>query len=253
MPRTSNVAVAVELQDQRALVTGGTGGIGRAAALLLARAGAEVIISGRGAERGAEVVAAIEAEGGRARFLQADLNDLESVRRMADHVGDVDVLVNNAGIFPFAPTEEQDVASFEELFDVNVRAPFFLAAALLPKMAARGSGSVVNVSTAAAVKGVPGTSVYSATKAALESFTRTWAAEYGASGVRVNTVAPGPTRTDAVLRMLGDGVEELAGRTPLARSAGPEEIAEVILFLASPRSSYVTGATLAADGGMTAV
>ena len=159
------------------------------------------------------------------------------------------MLVNNAAVFPFAPTLNQDLESFEVMFDVNVRGPFFLTAALLPKMIARGGGVVVNVSTAAASAGLPGAPVYGATKAALESLTRSWAAAFGHDGVRVNAVAPGPTRTDAALDTLGGGVDELGSKTALGRAASAREIAEVIVFSASSRASYLTGATLAVDGG----
>jgi NAD(P)-dependent dehydrogenase (short-subunit alcohol dehydrogenase family) len=243
----------MELRDQRVLVTGATAGIGRETAKLFARRGATVIITGRDIERGAQTVAAIEAEGGRAEFVAADMNDIRSVRRLADQVGEVDVLVNNAAAYPFAATLEQDVDSFDMMFDVNVRAPFFLTAALLPKMIARGSGAIVNISTAAASAGVADASVYSATKAALESFTRSWAAAFGANGIRVNTVAPGPTRTDNAVAALGDGVEQLGSATTLGRIADPMEIAEAIVFLASPQASYFTGATVAVDGGYTAI
>ena len=243
----------MELRDQRVLVTGATAGIGRETAKLFARRGATVIITGRDIERGAQTVAAIEAEGGRAEFIGADMNDIRSVRRLADQVGEVDVLVNNAAAYPFASTLEQDVDSFDMMFDVNVRAPFFLTAALLPKMIARGSGAIVNISTAAASAGVADAAVYSATKAALESFTRSWAAAFGANGIRVNTVAPGPTRTDNAVAALGDGVEQLGSATTLGRIADPMEIAEAIVFLASPQASYFTGATVAVDGGYTAI
>jgi NAD(P)-dependent dehydrogenase (short-subunit alcohol dehydrogenase family) len=243
----------MELRDQRVLVTGATAGIGAETAKLFARRGATVIITGRDIERGAQTVAAIEAEGGRAEFVAADMNDIRSVRRLADQVGEVDVLVNNAAAYPFAATLEQDVDSFDMMFDVNVRAPFFLTAALLPKMIARGSGAIVNISTAAASAGVADASVYSATKAALESFTRSWAAAFGANGIRVNTVAPGPTRTDNAVAALGDGVEQLGSATTLGRIADPMEIAEAIVFLASPQASYFTGATVAVDGGYTAI
>ena len=116
------------------------------------------------------------------------------MRRLADQVGEIDVLVNNAAAFPFAPTLEQDIESFDMMFNVNVRAPFFLTAALLPNMITRGYGAVVNVSTMAASASLADAPVYAATKAALESLTRSWAAAFGANGIRVNTVAPGPTR-----------------------------------------------------------
>ncbi|MEY9929786.1 NAD(P)-dependent dehydrogenase (short-subunit alcohol dehydrogenase family) [Catenulispora sp. GP43] len=244
----------VELTGKTALVTGSTGGIGRETALLLASAGASVVVSGRDAERGARTVQSITEQGGRARFIAADLTDLDSLRGLAEAAGDVDILVNNAAVFPGAPTTDQDVASFDSTLATNIRAPYFLTAALVPAMIAKGAGSIVNISTMATRIGMPGLSVYSATKAALESLTRTWAAEFSPAGVRVNTVAPGPTRTDMVLSTMGeDGAAQVGKTTLLGRVAAPREIAEVVLFLASDRAAYITGATIAADAGRTAV
>ena len=244
----------MQLQDLTALVTGSTSGVGRETALLLAKEGALVIVSGRNAAKGADTVAAIEAAGGKAKFMAADLSDLESVRRLADKAGEVDILVNNAGAFPFAPTLEQGLDTFTTLFDTNVRGTYFLTQALVEKMAAKGAGSVVNVTTVAGLSGVGGTSAYGATKAAVDSFTRTWAVEFGGSGVRVNAVAPGHTKTDNVVDMIGeDDFEQLGARVPLGRLASAREIAEAIVFLASPRASYITGVTLAADGGFMAL
>jgi NAD(P)-dependent dehydrogenase (short-subunit alcohol dehydrogenase family) len=244
----------MQFENQTALVTGSTSGIGRETALLLAEQGASVIVSGRNAAKGAQTVAVIEAAGGKATFVAADLSDLESVRRLAEQAGDVDVLVNNAGAFPFAPTLEQGLEAFATLLDTNVRGTFFLTQALVSKMAAKGHGSVVNVTTIAGLSGVQGTAVYGASKAAVDSFTRTWAVEFGGSGVRFNAVAPGHTRTDNVVDMIGEeDFEALGAQVPLARLASAREIAEAVVFLASPRASYITGVTLPVDGGFMAL
>lgn len=236
-----------ELAGRTALVTGGTAGIGLESARLLARHGATVIITGRSAARGAAAAAELGAE---VRFVAADLSDLESVKSLVQQCGeDIDIVVNNAASFPGALTVEQDVTSFEATFDTNVRGAYFLVAALAPGMMRRGSGSIVNVTSMVAFKGVPGASSYSASKAALESLTRTWAAEFGPYGVRVNSVAPGPTATAGVAAEWGDVNDELGKALPLGRTAHAAEIAEAVLFLASPRSSFVTGSTLHADGG----
>ncbi len=186
---------AMELAGRSALVTGGTAGIGLACARLLAGAGASVIVTGRDRHRGER---ALERIGGGARFIRADLSDADSVRLLVDQAGDVDILVNNAASFPGALTVEQDLPGFEKTFDTNVRGTYFLTAGLVRGMLDRGRGSIVNITSMVAVKGVAGASTYGASKAAVESLTRAWAAEFGSRGVRVNSVAPGPTRTEGV-------------------------------------------------------
>jgi NAD(P)-dependent dehydrogenase (short-subunit alcohol dehydrogenase family) len=240
----------MQLTNHTALITGGTAGIGLACAELLAGEGASVIITGRDAERGKAAAAGID---GSVRFIPADLSNAGSVQSLLDQAGDIDILVNNAASFPGALTVDQDMASFERTFDTNVRGTYFLAAGLVKGMLERRRGSIVNVTSMVASKGVPGASAYSASKAAVESLTRTWASEWGSRGVRVNSVAPGPTRTEGVEAEWGDTNEELGRALPLGRTAAPEEIAQAVLFLASPRASFITGSTLHADGGGTAI
>src|ERR687891_241811 len=227
-----------DLEGKRALVTGGTSGIGRATAEALAREGAHVVITGRSEQRGAEVVAAIEEEGGSAEFIRADLAWADQVRALAERAADVDVLVNNAGAFPGGPTHELSEPAFDE--------------AIAPRMAARGHGSIINVTTMVAEFGMAGLSAYGASKAAAALLTKAWAAEYGPHGVRVNAVSPGPTRTPGTDAM-GDGFAAIVSTIPLGRAAAPEEIAETIVFLASDRASYLNGAVIPVDGGRVAV
>ncbi len=233
-----------------ALVTGATSGIGRATARRLARDGWTVVVHGRNAERGGEVVTQIKGEGGRARFVAADLADLAGVRRLADEAGEVDVLVNNAGGSWFGPTAELEEATFDSLFDGNVRSAYFLVAALAPRMAQRGRGSIINMASMAGTIGLASGAAYGATKAAMVSLTRSWAAEFSPLGVRVNAVAPGPVFANAEG---SERIEALAKTTLLGRGAHVDEIAEVIAFLASDKSSYMTGSLIAADGGRTAI
>ncbi|KAA0100565.1 SDR family NAD(P)-dependent oxidoreductase [Mycolicibacterium sp. P1-5] len=240
----------MELEGQSALVTGGTAGIGLACARLLAHAGAAVIVTGRDHRRGEVAVGQIT---GNARFVATDLSDADAVTALVNQVGDVDILVNNAASFPGALTVDQELASFETTFDTNVRGTYFLTAGLVPGMLRRRRGSIVNVTSMVASKGVGGASTYGASKAAVESLTRSWAAEFGPYGVRVNSVAPGPTKTEGVQAQWGDTNEELGRALPLGRTAAPDEIAEAVLFLASPRASFITGSTLHADGGGAAV
>ena len=239
-----------DLEGISALVTGASSGIGRAAAEALGRHGAEVVVHGRDAARGSAVVDTITAEGGKARFVAADLTDPHQLDDLADQARTVDVLVNNAGFSWFGPTAELDVATFDRLFAANVRAPYFLVAALAPQMAARNGGSIVNIASMAGQIGLAGSAAYGATKATLASMTRSWAAEFSPAGVRVNAIAAGPVLTGGAAPAR---IEALGATTLLARPAQPGEIASVIAFLASPKASYITGAVIAADGGRTAI
>ena len=182
--------MSTSLEGSTALVTGATSGIGQAIALQLAGLGAEVVVHGRSADRGAETVRAIEDAGGKARFVAADLAGPDDVRRLAADAGPVDILVNNAGVYRFGATADTDDAFFDEHVNLNLRAPYILVQRLVPAMAERGKGAVVNLSTVAASTPARQAGIYGATKAGLELLTRVWADEFGRAGVRVNAVSP---------------------------------------------------------------
>ncbi|MFE7170374.1 SDR family NAD(P)-dependent oxidoreductase [Streptomyces sp. NPDC057616] len=240
---------STSLQGRTALVTGATSGIGKAVARKLARQGARIVLHGRDQERGESLMKEIEALGGTARFIAADLTDADDTLRLAAEAGAVDILVSNAGLYEFAPTAATDAASFDRHVAVNARAPFLLVGALAPGMAERGHGSVVIVGSSAARLPAPIGAAYGASKAGAEILTRYWATEFGPSGVRVNTVSPGPVHTEGTQAMLGEHVAVLDTTNARGKAGSPEEIADIVSFLVGPASSYVNGAVLFADGG----
>jgi NAD(P)-dependent dehydrogenase (short-subunit alcohol dehydrogenase family) len=247
------------LTGRTALVTGSTTGIGAAIAAALAAEGAFVVVSGRDERRGAEVVARIEKDGGAAAFVKADLSAGADVigRFATDAVaaagGRIDVLVNNAALLLApAPTAEVTQETIDEALAVSVRSVFLLTGLLVPPMAVRGHGAVVNLGSISGMRGMAHSALYSMTKAAVHSLTASWAAEYGPHGVRVNTVAPGPTLTEKVAAMEEHLAPIIAGM-PSRRAGTPAEVAAAVVFLASDEASQVHGATLTVDGGFTAV
>jgi len=240
--------MAATLAGAIALVTGATSGIGREIAMQLAERGAQVVVHGRSPERGAKTVQDIENAGGSARFVAADLNDADDVRRLAREAGPVDILINNAGIYRFGGTLDVDDATFDAHVNVNLRAPHILVQELVPGMVGRGDGAVVNVSTVAASVPTSGAGIYGATKAGLEQLTRVWADEFGRMGIRVNAVAAGPTDTPGVAGMPGV-LDTVAATTTLGRPAEASEIASAVVFLSSSDASYINGAVLHATGG----
>ncbi len=245
------------LAGRKAIVTGATSGIGAAIARGLAADGAHVLLSGRDVARGNAVSAQINDAGGRADFLAVDLggsyDDLRTFARDATSIldGRVDILVNNAGIYPATLTEELADADLDAMLAVNIRAPHVLAAAIAPDMATRGRGVIVNIGSWMAQVGSPFAAMYTATKAADEQLTRSWAAEYGPRGVRVNTVAPGVTLTPGN-EGAGAVLDRMAATTPAGVVGQPADIAKGVIFLASDDAAMIHGVTLYIDGGISA-
>jgi NAD(P)-dependent dehydrogenase (short-subunit alcohol dehydrogenase family) len=244
------------LKDRVALVTGSTSNIGKAIAVRFAAEGARVIVTGRHAERGSAVLEAVRANGGEATFLSHELDGSVNASRelatLATQVyGSVDVLVNNAGIYPPGGTLEIDEETFDRIVGVNVKAPFFLTAALVPAMADAGNGVVINLGSWGARIGIPAGTAYASTKGAMETLTRTWAAEFGPQGIRVNAISPGVTFEGA------SPVAEVAGpmmaSTPLGRLIAPDSIARAAVFLASDDAADIHGTVLDVDGGRSSV
>jgi NAD(P)-dependent dehydrogenase (short-subunit alcohol dehydrogenase family) len=251
---------STRLEGRTALVTGSTGGLGVAIASALAAEGAFVVVSGRDKQRGDDVVAGIRSRGGRAEFVAADIGagDAE-VRRLAEQAtavagGRIDILVNNAAML-LMPTPTADISeqTLRDAFAVNVFAPFLLTGLIAPAMAHRGHGAIVNIgSIAGLLRGSDGSAIYEANKAAIHSFTRSWAAEYGPSGVRVNAVAPGPISTERQ-QEFADHVAPALARIPSRRMSTPEEVASAVVFLAGDDAVNIHGAILSVDGGWSAV
>ncbi|MDX2642551.1 SDR family oxidoreductase [Streptomyces sp. PA03-1a] len=247
------------LTGRTALVTGSTTGLGAAIAAALAAEGAFVVVSGRDAARGADVVARIEKDGGSAAFVGADLSGgADAVGRLATDAlaaagGRIDVLVNNAALLLTpTPTAEVPQETVDQALAVSVRSVFLLTGLLAPPMAERGHGAVVNLGSINGMRGMAHSALYSMTKAAVHSLTMSWAAEYGPHGVRVNTVAPGPTLTEKVAAM-EEHLTPIIARMPARRAGDPAEVASAVVFLASDEASQIHGATLTVDGGFTAV
>ncbi|QAY72638.1 SDR family oxidoreductase [Agromyces protaetiae] len=249
----------LSLTGRAALVTGSTQGIGAAIARGLGSAGAFVVVHGRDAERANRVAAQIDADGGRAAAVVADIDGgPDAVRALADAAleaagGRLDILVNNAARLS-VPTPTALVAADDVMASlrVNIAAPFLLTGILATRMAAAGSGAIINLGSISGFRGSAGSALYSMTKAAMHSLTMSWAAEYAGSGVRVNAVAPGPTHVE----WMGDASglpDSLLERMPAGRLGRPEEVANSVIWLASDLASHVHGAVLTVDGGYTAV
>lgn len=247
-----------EMKSKVALITGASSGIGRATALKFAAEGAKVALVARRADKLAEVVRAIGADGGVARAIPADVTmeaDIErAVRETVEAFGGIDVLVNAAGIIASGTIETTQLQDWDYMMNVNARAPFYLMQCAMPYLIER-HGNVVNVSSVTGIRAFPGVLAYCASKAAVDQLTHCAALEMAAQGVRVNAVNPGVVLTR--LHRSG-GMDEQAyaaflerSKTthPLGRVGQPEEIAELVYFLASPRAGWITGVSYSIDGG----
>jgi NAD(P)-dependent dehydrogenase (short-subunit alcohol dehydrogenase family) len=252
------------LSGKIAAVTGGASGIGEATVRRFVAEGAKVAFADRDADRGKRVMAEIEATGGQALFVEAQLgreaDAAAFVKQAADRFGRLDVLVNNAGIRLYHTVVEASAESWDEILGVNLKGYAFCAKAAIPIMREAGGGSVINVASVRSVTSVGKTTQYDTTKAAVAGLTRGMAADHASDGVRVNAVCPGPIYTpfhERRIRELGRTLEQYqedaARGTMLRRPGTPEEVAACILFLASDDASYVTGTLLFVDGGYTAM
>jgi NAD(P)-dependent dehydrogenase (short-subunit alcohol dehydrogenase family) len=243
------------------LVTGALTGIGRATALAFAKEGATVVVSGRREPEGQALAAELKAQGAAdAAFIRADVRHEAEVRSLVEQTierfGRLDVAVNNAGIEgATGPITEQGADNYDAIFDTNVRGVLFSLKHEMRAMLAQGGGAIVNLSSVAGLIGFPGASVYVASKHAVEGLTKSAALEGAAAGVRVNAVAPGPIQTDMLDRFVGRSEDAKAGllaANPSRRAGRVDEIAQTIVFLASDKARYLTGQSVAVDGGMTA-
>jgi NAD(P)-dependent dehydrogenase (short-subunit alcohol dehydrogenase family) len=249
-----------EFQGKVAIVTGGTSGIGRAAAIAFAKEGAKVVVAGRRAVEGDETVRRIKTNGGEAVFVATDVAQEAQVKnlvgRTLEQFGRLDIAFNNAGIEQTpTPFLEQSVETYNQVMDINVKGVWLSMRHEIPAMLKTGGGAIVNTSSVLGVIAMAGIEVYVASKHAVIGLTKSAAMEYAKQGIRINAVLPAAIETDMIRRFAGDAPESrdrLAGMHPIGRIGKPEEIADAVLWLASDRASFVTGHSLSVDGGWTA-
>ena len=249
-----------EFQGKVALVTGGTSGIGRAAAIAYAREGANVVVAGRRVTEGEETVRLVRAQGREAMFVPTDVAREAHVKnligRTLEQFGRLDFAFNNAGIEQVpTPFLEQTVETFDEVMDINVKGVWLSMKYEIPAMLKTGGGSIVNTSSGLGVIGMPGIEIYVASKHAVIGLTKSAALEFGKQGIRVNAVLPAAIDTEMFERFAGEKPElraHVAALHPIGRIGKSEEIADAAIWLSSSRSSFVTGHSLLVDGGFTA-
>lgn len=245
----------MRLAKRVAIITGGTRGLGRAAALRFCQEGARVIVAGYDPNRGEETAAWLREQGHTAQFLQVDVADSQSVQAMVDSTLErwerVDILVNNAGVTQDSSLMKMSEEQFDRVISVNLRGAFSCTKAVAPAMVAQRYGRIINTASVVALYGNFGQSNYAAAKAGLIGMTKTWAKELGAKGITVNAVAPGFIRTDMLSNVPERVLEMVAERVPIRRLGEADDVAGAYLFLASDEARYVNGAVLSVDGGLT--
>jgi NAD(P)-dependent dehydrogenase (short-subunit alcohol dehydrogenase family) len=256
---TKGMSMNRSLENKVAVVTGGTSGIGKAAALALAKAGANVVVAGRRESEGNAVVKAIENAGGKALFVKTDVTREAEVKALVDKAvttfGHLDVAFNNAGIEGQMglTTEAQTAEHYQSVFDINVKGVLLSMKHEVAAMLRNGGGSIVNTSSIAGHIGLAGAGVYVASKHAVSGLSKSAALELATKGIRVNTVSPGTIQTEMIGRMLGDGESDAKkwwqNRHPVGRFGSAEEVAAAVVWLSSPEASFVTGTDIAVDGG----
>ena len=253
-------AMTDRLKDKIAIITGGSSGIGRQTAIRFAQEGASVVVADRNRRMGEETLRLVEEAGGEAIFVPVDVADPEQASRMVDHAverfGRVDVLVNAAAILirtpPLAEVEERD---WDLMMDVNLKGLFFCCKYAIPAMLTGGGGAIVNIASAAGIRGYGTSLPYAITKAGVIHLTTTAAAQYTHLGIRVNVIAPGSVDTPQFRGSTAstEAVREREEQHPMGRVGTPDEIASMILFLASDEASYVSGSLFVVDGGLASV
>ncbi|MGI8384119.1 SDR family NAD(P)-dependent oxidoreductase [Robertmurraya sp. P23] len=248
-------------QSKVALITGATGGIGKATALTLAERGAKVVISGRRQELGNQVVDEIVAKGGEALFVTSDIGNeqkvQELIKKTVSHFGKLDILVNNAGIsLETLPVARADGELFRKMLQTNVMGVFYAMKYAIQQMQEQGhGGSIVNLASIAGLNGIPYAGPYAATKHAVVGLTKSAAIEYAQENIRVNAVAPGAIKTDIIAQSIEQGTYDenmIIQMHPMMRMGRPQEIADAIVWLSSDEASFATGTILNVDGGFTA-
>lgn len=244
----------MKLKDKIAIITGGTLGIGEAIANEFAREGAQVIILGRNIERGQEISRRLGISGGTScEFYQTDFNDsksiVDTIEKITKKYPRIDILVNNAGIATGGTVESLSEEEWDEIFRVNVKAPFLMCKYIVPIMRENGSGSIINIGSSAGLVGAWGLHAYSATKGAVIQLTKSMASQYAKDKIRVNALCPGATMTPLLEKVDHEFIKMI----PMGRMADPGEIAKGAVYLASDDSSFMTGANLVIDGGFTAI